>query len=110
VHVDDETVVFVRESQDETILVLATRGGADAEIPVAALPRAAEAVARFGDATLAVADDGSVLLSADGPAFAVWSLPGVVVPAPTSAHDAVEISRGVVDADDPRPAAEVESR
>lgn len=110
VHVDDETVVFVRESQDETILVLATRGGADAEIPVAALPRAAEAVARFGDATLAVADDGSVLLSADGPAFAVWSLPGVVVPAPTSVHDAVEISRGVVDADDPRPAAEVESR
>jgi alpha-glucosidase len=110
VHVDDETVVFVRESREETIVVLATTGGADAEIPAAALPRAAEAVERFGDATLAVADDSSVLLSADGPAFAVWSLPGVAVPVSTSPHDAVEVSRGVVDADEPKPAAEVEAR
>lgn len=81
VHVDDETVVFVRESVDETILVLATKGDADAEIDAAALPGASSAEAVFGDATLGVADDGSVLLSADGPAFAVWVLPGVALPA-----------------------------
>ncbi|WP_137843098.1 glycoside hydrolase family 13 protein [Microbacterium sp. 2FI] len=81
VHIDDETVAFVRESADETILVLATRGGADADLAPGALPGAAAAEARFGDATLAVADDGAVLLSAEGPAFAVWSLPGVIAPA-----------------------------
>ena len=83
-HVDDETVVFVRESADETILVLATKGDTDAELDAVALPGAASAEAIFGDATLGVADDGSVLLSAEGPAFAVWALPGVAVPAPTA--------------------------
>jgi alpha-glucosidase len=34
----------------------------------------------YGDATLATASDGSLLLSADGPVFAAWALPGVVVP------------------------------
>ncbi|WP_240948630.1 glycoside hydrolase family 13 protein [Microbacterium salsuginis] len=81
VHVDDDTAVFVRESADETLLVLAATGEADAELTAAALPRAAAAEVLFGDATLAVAVDGAVLLSADGPAFAVWSLPGVEVPA-----------------------------
>ncbi|WP_223170679.1 DUF3459 domain-containing protein [Microbacterium sp. NIBRBAC000506063] len=33
VHVDDETVAFVRESDAETLLVLATRAGVDAEVP-----------------------------------------------------------------------------
>jgi alpha-glucosidase len=80
VHVDDDTVVFVRESADETLLVLASKGDADAVVPAGALPGAAAAEAVYGDATLAVGDDGSVLLSADGPAFAVWALPGVAVP------------------------------
>jgi len=80
-HIDDETVVFVRESAEECLLVLATRGGADAELPAGALPGAVDAQALFGDATLAVASDGAVALAADGPAFAVWSLPGMVLPA-----------------------------
>jgi alpha-glucosidase len=63
------------------VLVLAARGDVDAELPAGVLPGADRAEAVFGDATLAVADDGSVLLSADGPAFAVWVLPGVAVPA-----------------------------
>ncbi|MBY6061520.1 glycoside hydrolase family 13 protein [Microbacterium esteraromaticum] len=79
-HVDDDTVVFVRESAQECILVLATRGGADAALQAGVLPRASEAVALFGDATLAVAADGAVALAADGPAFAVWALPGVEAP------------------------------
>lgn len=79
-HVDEETLVFVRESADECVLVLATRGGADAELPAGVLADAATAEALFGDATLATASDGAVLLSADGPAFAAWALPGVRVP------------------------------
>ena len=54
--------------------------------------------------TLAVADDGSVLVSAEGPAFAAWLLPGAVVPAaePETAHD--EPLRDVVDGETPTPA------
>jgi len=108
VHVDDETAVFVRESADESVLVLATRGDADAELPPGALPGAAAAEAVFGDAMLGVADDGSVLLSAEGPAFAVWVLPGVEAPAAASSVETAEVSRGVVDADVPTPAEIVE--
>ena len=78
-HVDDHGVVFVRESADETLLVLASRGDMDASLPAPAVIGAEGATALVGEATLSVAADGSVLLSADGPAFAVWSLPGVVV-------------------------------
>ncbi|WP_102191644.1 glycoside hydrolase family 13 protein [Microbacterium aurantiacum] len=94
-HVDDAAVVFVRESADESLLVLATREGVDAALPAGALPGAAAAQALFGDATLAVASDGSVDIVAEGPAFAVWSLPGVVAPsAPTlSALDGVDRGR-----------------
>lgn len=80
VHVDDETVVFVRESAEESVLVLASRGDVDVELPAVAVPGAAAAVALYGDATLATASDGSVLVSADGPVFAAWTLPGVVLP------------------------------
>lgn len=80
-HVDDDAILFVREHADESIVVLAARGDADVELPAAALARASEAETLFGDATFATASDGSVLISADGPAFAVWALPGVVAPA-----------------------------
>ena len=111
VHVDDDTVVFTRESEDETLLVLASKGGADAAIPAGALPGAAAAEAVFGDATLAVAADGAVLLSADGPAFAVWRLAGVVVPAPLPAagERADEVSRGVSSSAQLTPAEQVAS-
>ena len=104
VHVDDVSVAFVRESADESVLVVAARGDIDAELAPGALPGASEAVALYGDATLAVADDGSVLLSAEGPAFAAWLLPGVAVPAPepATAHD--EPLRDIVDGETPTPA------
>ncbi|WP_404434832.1 glycoside hydrolase family 13 protein [Microbacterium lacus] len=79
-HVDEETVVFVREATDESMLVVATRGDADVELAPGLLAGATEAVELTGDATLGVAADGSVVLTADGPAFAAWSLPGVSVP------------------------------
>lgn len=79
-HVDDETVVFARESADETVVVLASRGDVDIELPTGALPGAGAAEDLFGDATFATAGDGSVVITADGPAFAAWALPGVTGP------------------------------
>jgi alpha-glucosidase len=102
-HVDDEAIVFVRESVDETVLVLAARGGADAAIAPAALAGAAAAEALVGDAVLDLADDGTVLLAATGPTFAAWSLPGVAAPAvPAAPESAAPL--GVVDASEPTPA------
>ncbi|UYO97760.1 glycoside hydrolase family 13 protein [Microbacterium sp. M28] len=78
-HVDDGTVVFVRESADESVLVLATRDDAELVLPASSVA-AAEAEALFGEAVLAEASDGAVVLRADGPAFSAWALPGVQVP------------------------------
>lgn len=80
VHVDDQSVVFLRESTEESVLVLASRGDVDIELSATAVPAAARAVALHGDATLATASDGSALISAAGPVFAAWALPGVVLP------------------------------
>ena len=80
VHVDDEVIAFVRESEAESVLVVASRGDIDLEIAALAVPGAAEASELFGEATLATADDGTVLITADGPVFAAWALPGVQVP------------------------------
>ena len=77
VHVDDEALVFVRESADETVLVVAARGDLSVELDAQALPGASQAVDLFGNVTLATEADGSVLLEAEGPAFAMWALPGV---------------------------------
>jgi len=106
-HVDDETVVFVRESVSESVLVLASRGDADIALEPGLVPRALEAQVLFGDATLATATDGGVLLSAEGPAFASWSLPGVTAPVADAPLEAAEPVRGVVDADALKPAEQV---
>jgi alpha-glucosidase len=60
--VDDDSLLFVRESAQESLLVFASRAGAAAiELPDGA-------VALYGD------------VAAAGPVFAVWRLPGVEVP------------------------------
>jgi alpha-glucosidase len=102
--VDDVSAAFIRESAEESVLVLAARGDVDAELAPGVVPGAARAQALYGDATLAVADDGSVLVSAEGPAFAAWLLPGATVPAagPETAHD--DPLRDVVDGETPTPA------
>jgi alpha-glucosidase len=81
VHVGADAVVFVRESVDEAILVVASDGELDVEVRSPSVVRADLAVPLFGEATISVAEDGTVLLSARGPVFAVWALPGVVAPA-----------------------------
>ncbi|WP_454118454.1 glycoside hydrolase family 13 protein [Microbacterium lacticum] len=84
IHVDEGAVVFARESADETVLVLATRGGVDAVLPAPLVVGAEHARALYGDAELTAAADGSVRIAAAGTAFAAWSLPGVTAPAPSA--------------------------
>lgn len=79
-HVDDEVVAFARESHDETVVVVASRGDVDIDLPAGALAGASRATALYGDATFAVQGDGGVAITADGPVFAAWSLPGVATP------------------------------
>ncbi|PRB08807.1 glycoside hydrolase family 13 protein [Microbacterium sp. MYb64] len=79
-HVDDECLVFVRESESESVLVLAARGDVDIELPPGALTGTGAAEALIGDATFAVSEGGAVALAADGPVFAAWALPGVAAP------------------------------
>jgi alpha-glucosidase len=76
VHVDDGALAFVRESAEETLLVVAAKHDLDVELPAAAVPGAAHARVLHGNGMLATAEDGAALLSAQGPAFVVWSLPG----------------------------------
>ena len=80
VHVDDGALVFVRESAEESVLVVAASGALHVALPAALLPGAAAASALAGKAALSVDADGGVRLDADGPVFAAWVLPGTVVP------------------------------
>ena len=77
VHVDDDAMVFVRESATETVLVFASRAHATVELDGALLAGVDGAEHLWGDVLLAVGLDDGVLLEAAGPAFAAWSLPGV---------------------------------
>ena len=70
---EPEAVAFVRETESSSVLVVAARSATTldlgAELPDAAVPLE-------GAATVV---DGVV--TTDGPAFAAWALPGVVLPA-----------------------------
>ncbi|RCL85846.1 MAG: DUF3459 domain-containing protein, partial [Microbacterium sp.] len=80
VHVDENAVMFVRESAQESILVLAATTDADILLHAGAVIAADRVEALFGDAALAAAADGSVGIRSTGPTFAAWALPGVDVP------------------------------
>ena len=70
-HVGDDAVVFIRESQAECVLVLAARDAVDVVVAFEG-----EAQPLFGGLAIA---DGRIV--AEGPTFAAWTLPGVAVPA-----------------------------
>ncbi len=79
VHVDEDAVLFVREAAEETILVLASRGDVDMTVPAGALPGAGAAQTLYGTVAVDAASD-VVTISACGPVFAAWALPGVRTP------------------------------
>lgn len=82
VAVSDEAVAFVRESADASVLVVAARDASRLELTGVgvALEGAAEPLIAFGGLRLEASDSGAPAAVADGPAFAVWSLPGVASP------------------------------
>jgi alpha-glucosidase len=96
VYVDETAVAFVRESTAGSVLVLATTADVDVELPAHVLPGASAADSLYGDATLATAGDGSVLLAAEGPAFAAWALPGVSAPPVKAASVELPRAGGVI--------------
>ena len=77
---DDDSLAFVRESAGESVLVIATTGSLDVALAAGSLPGGGAGVFSTGEVTLDAGDDGSAVIKAHGPAFAVWTLPGVVVP------------------------------
>ncbi|GAA1524122.1 alpha-glucosidase [Agromyces terreus] len=91
--VGDDALVFVRETADASVLVFAARAAAALEVDGVALPAlgaaamggaggsgAADAASTlFGDGRLE-ASAGLLCLTADGPGFTAWLLPGVASP------------------------------
>jgi alpha-glucosidase len=79
--VEDDAVAFVRESGSESVLVFAARAGGSLSFAASTLDTNVtdDATHLHGSGRLA-ASDGLVHLSADGPSFAAWLLPGVDAP------------------------------
>lgn len=75
--VDAEALVYLRESADETLLCLATRGPHDGvRVPAHALGASdgARLPTVYGDADALVVDAGAVTLPGEGPGFQVWKI------------------------------------
>jgi alpha-glucosidase len=82
IHVDPDVLVYVREAEHESILVLAARADVNVRLPLDAVSGADAATPVFGDVALRVSpsvdeDDGGIRIEAAGPVFAAWQLPGV---------------------------------
>ncbi|MGN6128060.1 MAG: DUF3459 domain-containing protein [Humibacter sp.] len=84
-HVGDDVLVFIRESAEESVLVLASRGAADVRVSFDAAVGWDAARPLFGEVAVDVdapgdEDEGGVRLRVAAPQFAALRLPGVVVP------------------------------
>ena len=76
-HAGDEVLVFVRETAEQIVLVVAARDGFDVTLPphaIAGLP-----VTLFGE-MVTVQTSGGLRLSGSGPAFGAFALPGITLP------------------------------
>lgn len=73
----DDALLFIRESADESVLVLAARS--DFEFSIRADAASGTPTRSYGTAT-AEPGDTSLRLSGTGPSFTVWTLPGVTLP------------------------------
>ena len=81
-HVGDDALVYVRETEHESVLLLAARCAAEVTLPGWLLPAdgaVGQLPAEVGPAVLTVSDDG-LRLAADGASFTAWLLPGVPIP------------------------------
>ncbi|MGO4102924.1 glycoside hydrolase family 13 protein [Leifsonia sp. YAF41] len=77
-HVGDDAVAFVRESAEGSVLILAARAGATVTLSGQAIGGADVAEPLVGGAELTVSA-GDIRLTAGGPSFTAWALPGINV-------------------------------
>ncbi len=74
IHVGDDVLVYIRESDEESVLLVAARADFDVTVPVVG-----DAGLLFGS-ILAEKQPGALRLSGTGPAFGAWQLPGLALP------------------------------
>jgi alpha-glucosidase len=77
-HVGDDVLAFIRESAEESVLVVAARSDFAVTLPFSAFT--GEPVVLVGAATAAYVPEG-IRLEGAGPSFTAWALPGVELPA-----------------------------
>jgi alpha-glucosidase len=78
-HVDADRIAWLRETDEETILVLLARAGGDPialSAPLLGLDEGSQARNVYGGATL-IAGAGLAVLPGDGPMVQMWRLPGL---------------------------------
>ncbi|WP_072314352.1 glycoside hydrolase family 13 protein [Agrococcus sp. Marseille-P2731] len=79
-HVGEEALVWVRETEGSSVLCVAARGFYDVVIDEGDLLLDGEPERLFGEGGASVFGASGLRLTGAGPAFAAWGLPGVEVP------------------------------
>lgn len=77
-HVGADVLAFVRETEAESVLVVAARADVDVTMPADAVAGVAASVPLFGDGEL-LHDGAGIRVTARGPVFLAWELPGIPV-------------------------------
>ena len=77
-HIDDDVLVYIRETADESVLLLAARADFDLNLDRAVVGAGAPE-SLFGAVSAALTAAG-LRLSGAGPAFGAWKLPGQALP------------------------------
>ncbi|BCW50810.1 hypothetical protein StoSoilB13_31520 (plasmid) [Arthrobacter sp. StoSoilB13] len=86
IHAEGDAVVFVRETTDSAVLVMAVRDSARVCLDKAVLSKlqleslSDAPLHSFGNITTSRGSEGDVLLCADGISAGIWSLPGTCLP------------------------------
>ncbi|NKX93889.1 glycoside hydrolase family 13 protein [Sanguibacter hominis ATCC BAA-789] len=78
-HASDDAVALVRETQEETVVVVAARSATTVTVPLAAVGDALSLVTVLGDAETQT-DDATLLVRTTGPAFIALGTSGPLVP------------------------------
>lgn len=73
-HSNDESMIFIRETDEEALLILASRGDTVVHLPHTAVGHVTEAAVCFGEAVAESLAD-AVQISSRGPSFAIWRVP-----------------------------------
>ncbi|TFC48628.1 glycoside hydrolase family 13 protein [Cryobacterium sp. TMT1-21] len=76
-HVGADVLVYVREAEEESVLLMAARSACEVTLPEGAV---AGAATRLLGAAELTEETGGIRLTADGPSFTAWALPGARAP------------------------------